>query len=100
MITHDIRYGWRLMVRKPAFHLVGGADARPRHRRQRERCVSWVNDGCAHLLAASSGDRLVALNGTTRTRSELSSRQFPTSRTIGGACRRVSRISSPTRCCP
>ena len=36
MITQDIRYGWRLMVRKPAFAARRGAHARTRHRRQRD----------------------------------------------------------------
>jgi len=72
MITQDIRYGWRLMVRKPAFHLVAvltlglgiGANV---------SMYSWVNGRMRHLLGGvERQDRLVALNGTTRTRNELS----------------------------
>ena len=72
MITQDIRYGWRLMVRKPAFTIVAvltlglgiGANV---------RMYSWVDGRMRHLLGGvDQPDRLVALNGTTRTRDDLS----------------------------
>ena len=72
MITQDIRYGWRLMVRKPAFTIVAvltlglgiGANV---------SMFSWVDGRMRHLLGGvERQDRLVALNGTTRTRQELS----------------------------
>src|SRR4029077_20097980 len=72
MITQDIRYGWRLMLRKPAFTLVAvltlglaiGANV---------SMYSWVDGRMRHLLGAvEQPDRLVALNGTTRTRADLS----------------------------
>lgn len=72
MITQDIRYGWRLMVRKPAFTLVAvltlglgiGANV---------SMYSWVDGRMRHLLrGVDQPDRLVALNGTTRTRDDLS----------------------------
>ncbi|MGH9142332.1 MAG: ABC transporter permease, partial [Vicinamibacterales bacterium] len=72
VITQDIRYGWRLMVRKPAFTIVAvltlglgiGANV---------SMFSWVDGRMRHLLGGvEQPDRLVALNGTTRTRDELS----------------------------
>jgi predicted permease len=72
MITQDIRYGWRLMVRKPAFTLVAvltlglgiGANA---------TMFSWVEITMARQIhGVPDGDRLVAMNGTTRTRADLS----------------------------
>ena len=72
MITQDIRYGWRLMVRKPAFTCVAvltlglgiGANV---------SMFSWVDGRMRHLLGAvDSQDRLFALNGTTRTRDDIS----------------------------
>jgi putative ABC transport system permease protein len=72
MITQDIRYGWRLMVRKPAFTLVAvltlglgiGANV---------SMFSWVDGRMRHLIGGvDSPDRLLALNGTTRTRDDLS----------------------------
>ena len=72
MITQDIRYGWRLMVRRPAFTLVAvltlglgiGANV---------SMFSWVDGRMRHLIdGVDSPDRLLALNGTTRTRDDLS----------------------------
>src|SRR5256885_11409152 len=72
MITQDIRYGWRLMVRKPAFTIVAvltlglgiGANV---------SMFSWVDGRMRHLLGGvERQDRLVAVNGTTRTREDLS----------------------------
>ncbi|MGE5245778.1 MAG: ABC transporter permease [Betaproteobacteria bacterium] len=72
MISQDLRYGWRLMVRRPAFTIVAvltlglgiGANV---------TIYSWIE---ALLLRPLPGvadiDRLVALNGTTPTRSDLS----------------------------
>ena len=72
MITQDIRYGWRLMVRKPAFTAVAvltlglgiGANV---------TMFSWVQSTLQRQIhGVPDGDRLVAMNGTTRTRSDLS----------------------------
>jgi len=72
MITHDLRYGWRLMVRKPAFTLVAvitlglgiGANV---------TMFSWVQSTMQRQLhGVPHGDRLMALNGTTRSRADLS----------------------------
>jgi predicted permease len=72
MITQDIRYGWRLMVRKPAFTIVAvltlglgiGANV---------SMYSWVDGRMRHLVdGVEQPDRLIALNGTTRTRENLS----------------------------
>jgi predicted permease len=72
MITQDIRYGWRLMVRKPLFTLVAvltlglgiGANV---------TMFSWVEITMQRQIhAVPDGDRFVALNGTTRTRGDLS----------------------------
>jgi predicted permease len=72
MITQDIRYGWRLMIRKPAFTLVAvltlglgiGANT---------TMFSWAETTMQRQIGGvPNGDRFVALNGTTRTRSDLS----------------------------
>jgi macrolide transport system ATP-binding/permease protein len=72
MITQDLRYGWRLMVRKPAFTAVAvltlglgiGANV---------TMFSWVQSTMRRQMhGVPNGTRLVALNGTTRTRSDLS----------------------------
>jgi predicted permease len=72
MITQDIRYGWRLMMRKPAFTIVAvltlglgiGANV---------SMYSWVDGRMRHLLGGvEQQERLVAVNGTTRTREDLS----------------------------
>jgi len=72
MITQDIRYGWRLMVRKPAFTMVAvltlglgiGANV---------TMFSWVQSTMQRQIhGVPDGDRLLVLNGTTRTRNDLS----------------------------
>jgi predicted permease len=72
MITQDLRYGWRLMVRKPAFTAVAvltlglgiGANV---------TMFSWVQSTMQRQIhGVPHGDRLVALNGTTRSRADLS----------------------------
>jgi macrolide transport system ATP-binding/permease protein len=72
MITQDIRYGWRLMVRKPAFAFVAvltlglgiGANV---------TMFSWTRIMLQRqILGVRGGGQLVALNGTTRSRIDLS----------------------------
>jgi len=72
MITQDIRYGWRLMVRKPAFALVAvltlglgiGANV---------TMFSWTRIILQRQIrGVRDGGQLVALNGTTRSRNDLS----------------------------
>jgi hypothetical protein len=72
MITQDFRYGWRLMMRKPGFTVVAvltlglgiGANV---------TIFSWVDDMLRRPIhGVADGDRLVSLNGTTRTRRDLS----------------------------
>src|SRR5580765_4444673 len=72
MITQDIRYGWRLMVRKPAFTLVAvltlglgiGANV---------TMFSWTQITLQRQIrGVRDGGQLVALNGTTRSRNDLS----------------------------
>lgn len=72
MITQDLRYGWRLMLRRPAFTAIAiltlglgiGANV---------TIYSWVQ---ALLLrpmpTVAAADRFVSLSTTTRTRSDLS----------------------------
>jgi macrolide transport system ATP-binding/permease protein len=72
MITQDIRYGWRLMVRQPAFTLVAvltlglgiGANV---------TMFSWVENSMRRQVGGvANSSRIVALNGTTRSRLDLS----------------------------
>src|SRR6266516_1644282 len=72
MITQDFRYGWRLMVRKPAFTAVAvltlglgiGANV---------TMFSWTQLTLRRQVnGVRDAGRLVALNGTTRTRNDLS----------------------------
>jgi macrolide transport system ATP-binding/permease protein len=71
MITQDLRYGWRLMVRKPAFTAVAvltlglgiGANV---------TMFSWVDSSLRRQMRGiPEPGRFVALNGTTRTRNDL-----------------------------
>jgi predicted permease len=72
VITHDLRYGWRMMVRKPGFTALAvltlglgiGANV---------TIYSWVESMVRRPLhGVADPDRLVVLNGTTRTRATLS----------------------------
>jgi predicted permease len=71
MITQDLRYGWRLMVRKPAFTLVAvltlglgiGANV---------SMYSWLDGRLRHLLdGVERADRIVALNTTLNGRTDV-----------------------------
>jgi macrolide transport system ATP-binding/permease protein len=70
MITQDLRYGWRLMVQKPAFTLVAvltlglgiGANV---------SMYSWLDGRLRHLLeGVEHADRIVALNTTLNGRTD------------------------------
>ncbi len=72
MITHDLRYGWRLMLRRPGFTAVAvltlglgiGANV---------TIYSWIEALLLRPFAGVAGqDRLMVLTGTTRTRGDLS----------------------------
>jgi predicted permease len=72
MITQDLRYGWRLMVRKPGFTAVAvltlglgiGANV---------TMFSWIDSTLRRQVqGVPDRDRWVVLLGTTRTRSDLS----------------------------
>jgi macrolide transport system ATP-binding/permease protein len=72
MITHDLRYGWRQMLRRPALTTVAvltlglgiGANV---------TMFSWVDMTLRRQVdGVAEPDRWVALNGTTRSRSDLS----------------------------
>ena len=71
-ITHDLRYGWRQMLRRPALSLASRPDARPRHRRQRHDVQLARRPPARTPHRRRSPDRIVALNGTSRTRNDLS----------------------------
>src|SRR5215813_13840228 len=71
MITQDLRYGWRLMLRKPGFTLVSvltlglgiGANV---------TMFSWIDSSLRRQMrGVPDPGRFVALNGTTRTRNDL-----------------------------
>jgi MacB-like protein len=71
MISHDLRYGWRLMVRRPAFTAIAiamlglgiGASV---------TIFSWLQTALQPIPGVPDRDRLVMLQGTTRTRNDLS----------------------------
>ncbi len=72
MITHDLRYGWRQMLRRPALTAIAvltlglgiGANV---------TMFSWLNITLHRQVAGvPDGDRWVALNMTSRSRSDLS----------------------------
>lgn len=72
MITHDLRYGWRLMVRKPGFTAVAvltlglgiGANV---------TIFSWLETMLLRPLhGVADADRFVALHETTQSRQDLS----------------------------
>ncbi len=73
MITHDLRYGWRQMVRRPGFTGVAvltlglgiGANV---------TMYSWVDGRMRRqLVGVEHADRIVALNTVARTRADLGS---------------------------
>jgi predicted permease len=72
MITHDLRYGWRMMLRKPGFTAAAvltlglgvGANV---------TMFSWVDATMRRQMnGVADADRFVAVNNTTRTRNDLS----------------------------
>jgi macrolide transport system ATP-binding/permease protein len=71
MISHDLRYGWRLMVRRPAFTVIAiamlglgiGTSV---------TIFSWLQTALQPIPGVADRDRLVMLQGTTRTRNDLS----------------------------
>ncbi len=72
MVSHDLRYGWRLMLRRPGFTAVAvltlglgiGANV---------TIYSWIDALLLRPLGGVEGqDRLMVLAGTTRTRGDLS----------------------------
>jgi predicted permease len=72
MITQDLRYGWRQMLRRPGFTAVAvltlglgiGANV---------TMFSWLNITLHRQIAGvADGDRWVALNMTSRSRADLS----------------------------
>jgi macrolide transport system ATP-binding/permease protein len=71
-ITHDLRYGWRQMLRRPGISAVAiltlglgiGANV---------TMYSWLDGRLRGLLTGvDHPDRIVAFNGTSRTRNDLS----------------------------
>jgi macrolide transport system ATP-binding/permease protein len=71
MISHDLRYGWRLMVRRPAFTAIAiamlglgiGTSV---------TIFSWLQTALQPIPGVADRDRLVMLQGTTTTRNDLS----------------------------
>jgi macrolide transport system ATP-binding/permease protein len=72
MISHDLRFAWRMIVRRPAFTIIAvailglgvGANA---------TIFSWVETTLLRPLpGVQDQDQLVALRGTTMSRSDLS----------------------------
>jgi len=71
MVTHDLRYGWRLMVRRPAFTAIAvltlglgiGANV---------TMFSWVDSSLRRTMrGVADSDRFLAMTGTTRRRVDL-----------------------------
>lgn len=71
MVTHDLRYGWRQMLRRPGMTIVAvltlglgiGANV---------TMYSWVDGRMrTQLGGVEHADRIVSLNGTSRTRADL-----------------------------
>jgi len=71
MLTQDLRYGWRTMTRQPGFTAVAvltlglgiGANV---------TIFSWIDSSLRRQMrGVVDANRFVALNGTTRTRSDL-----------------------------
>ena len=75
MISHDLRYGWRLMLRRPAFTVTAilmlglgiGTSV---------TIFSWLQTALQPIPGVPDRDRLVMLHGTTPTRDDLST-SFP-----------------------
>ncbi len=71
MISHDLRYGWRLMLRRPGFTAISilmlglgiGTSV---------TIFSWLQTALQPIPGVSDRDRLVMLYGTTPTRDDLS----------------------------
>jgi putative ABC transport system permease protein len=71
MISHDVRYGWRLMLRRPAFTTIAiamlglgiGTSV---------TIFSWLQTALQPIPGVPDRDRLVMLYGTTATRDNLS----------------------------
>jgi predicted permease len=71
MISHDLRYGWRLMLRRPAFTVTAilmlgfgiGTSV---------TIFSWLQTALQPIPGVPDRDRLVMLYGTTPTRDDLS----------------------------
>lgn len=71
MISHDLRYGWRLMLRRPGFTATAilmlgigiGASV---------TIFSWLQTALQPIPGVPGRDRLAMLQATTRTRNDLS----------------------------
>ena len=71
MLTHDLKFAWRMLVRRPAFTLVAvivlglgiGANA---------TIFSWVESVVLQPLPGVDASQLVALHGKTTSRDDLS----------------------------
>ena len=72
MISHDLRYGWRMMLRRPGFTIAAvlmlglgiGANV---------AIYSWVEALLLHPMpGVADADRFVVLTGATRARNDLS----------------------------
>jgi predicted permease len=71
MLTHDLKFAWRTLVRRPAFTLVAvlilalgiGANA---------TIFSWMESVVLQPIPGVESSGLIALHGTTKTRTDLS----------------------------